>query len=278
MGTKSEESIKSGLSKREALALTRLAAENKTVVTVSDIKNTLDVSREKAKKIAYNLEKKKWLDRLKRGVYLIVPLEAGEKAEYTEHEYVIASHLADPMYISYWTALNYHTLTEQVPLTVYAATTNRVPTQQIHNVEYKFVTVTEEKFFGYNAELVNKTQEVQIADIQKTLVDCADHPEYCGGIIELAKAVSNADREEVDWSIVSVYLLEVGNGAAIKRIVYLTDLFDIDLPRKDELKEAFTAGYSKLDPTREDQGKHSSEYRLRLNVSKEEIRKAGEHR
>ncbi|MFB6193383.1 MAG: type IV toxin-antitoxin system AbiEi family antitoxin domain-containing protein, partial [Candidatus Nanohaloarchaea archaeon] len=99
MGTNSEESIKSGLSKREALALTRLAAQNKTVITVSDIQNAVDVSRDKAKKIAYNLEKKKWLDRLKRGVYLIVPLEAGEKAEYTEHEYVIASHLADPMYI-----------------------------------------------------------------------------------------------------------------------------------------------------------------------------------
>ncbi|WP_136689327.1 type IV toxin-antitoxin system AbiEi family antitoxin domain-containing protein [Halorhabdus amylolytica] len=278
MGTNSEESIKSGLSKREALALTRLAAQNKTVITISDIQNALDISNDKAKKIAYNLEKKKWLDRLKRGVYLIVPLEAGEKAEYTEHEYVIVSHLADPMYISYWTALNYHNLTEQVPLTVYAATTSRVPAQQIHNVEYKFVTVTEEKFFGYNTELVNKTQKVKIADIQKTLVDCADHPEYCGGITELAKAVSNAGREEVDWAIVSEYLLEVGNGAAIKRIVYLTDLFDIDLPRKDELKEAFTAGYSKLDPTREDQGKHSSEYRLRLNVSKEEIREAGEQR
>lgn len=278
MGTNLEENIKSGLSKREALALTRLAAQNKTVITVDDIEEALDVSSDKAKKIAHNLENKKWLDRLKRGVYLIVPLEAGEKAEYTEHEYVIASHLADQMYIGYWTALNHHNLTEQVPLTVYVATTGRVPTQQIHNVEYKFVTLTEDKFFGYGSELINTQKPINIATVEKTLVDCADHPEYCGGIIELAKAVSKAERENIDWNVVSDHLLRIGNGAAVKRIVYLADLFNIQLPRRDELEEAFTTGYSKLDPTRGDEGKHSSEYRLLLNISDDEISQAGDRR
>lgn len=278
MGTNTEESIKSGLSKREALALTRLAAQNKTVITISDIQDILDISGDQAKKIAYNLENKKWLDRLKRGIYLIVPLEAGEKAEYTEHEYIIAAHLADPMYISYWTALNHHNLTEQVPLTVYAATTKRVPTQEIHNVEYKFVTLTEDKFFGFGTKLIDGQKSVNVATVQKAIVDCADHPEHCGGITELAKAVSKAEQEGYSWDAASDYLLRIGNGAAIKRVVYLTDLFDVELPREDELREAFTTGYSKLDPTRKDEGKHSSEYRLQLNVPRDEVLEAGKHR
>jgi len=278
MSTNSEESIKSGLSKREALALTRLAAKNKTVITIADIEEVLDVSSEKAKKIAYNLANKKWLDRLKRGVYLIVPLEAGEKAKYTEHEYIISSHLADEMYIGYWTALNHHNLTEQVPLTVYAATTSRVPTQEIHNVEYKFVTLPEDKFFGYGTKLINTQKPVNVATVEKTLVDCADHPEYCGGVTELAKAMSRAEQREIDWEVVSDHLLEIGNGAAIKRIVYLTDLFDIDLPRRDELERGFTKGYSKLDPTRGDEGKHSSTYRLLLNIPEDEVWEAGDQR
>lgn len=37
MGTKSEENMKQGLSRREALALTRLASRNETVIEIEDI-------------------------------------------------------------------------------------------------------------------------------------------------------------------------------------------------------------------------------------------------
>jgi len=58
VGTKPEESINRGLSKREALALTRLAAEGKKVITIDDIQETLDISYEQAKKVANSLVKR----------------------------------------------------------------------------------------------------------------------------------------------------------------------------------------------------------------------------
>jgi len=271
MGTNSIESIKQGLSKREALALTRLASQNRTIITIEDIQNVIDVPYDGAKKVANNLVHKKWLDRLTSGTYLIVPLAAGETGEYTEHEFVIASHLAEPMYISYWTALNHHGLTEQVPTTVFAATTDQAPTREIHGVTYTFVTVTETKFFGFEPVAID-AHMVNIATVEKTLIDCADHPEYCGGILELAKGLANASNLN-DETLVK-QLLDLGNGAAIKRIVYLTDILDIGLTGRDILVEAFTTGYSKLDPTRGDEGTHSSEYRLILNVPEETIHKA----
>lgn len=268
MGTKSVERIKQGLSRREALALTRLASQNRTIITIDDIQDAIDVPYDAAKKVANNLVHKKWLDRLKSGTYLIVPLAAGETGEYTEHEFVIASHLADPMYISYWSALNFHGLTEQVPVTVFAATTEQVPTREIHGVTYTFVTLTEAKFFGYDLAAID-SHRVNVASVEKTLVDCADHPEHCGGIGELAKGLTNAT--DLDDETLAEYLLQLGNGAAIKRIVYLADMLDIDLERREELVDAFTTGYSKLDPTRGDEGRHVSEYRLLLNVPEDEI-------
>jgi len=267
MGTNTIENIKQGLSRREALALTRLAGQNRNIITISDIQDAIDVSYDDAKKIANNLVHKQWLDRLKSGTYLIVPLVAGETGEYTEHEFVIASHLADPMYISYWTALNYHGLTEQVPMTVFAATTNQVPDRNIHGVGYTFVTVTATKLYGYDSLAVDAHQ-VNVASVEKTLVDCADHPEYCGGIGELAKGLAAADLES---TALTEYLLRLGNGAAIKRIVYLADLLEIGLGQREELIAAFTSGYSKLDPTRGDEGHHVSEYRLLVNVPEDEI-------
>lgn len=269
MGTNSIKNIKQGLSKREALALTRLASQNRTIITIEDVQDVIDVSYDEAKKITNNLVHKKWLDRLASGTYLIVPLAAGERGEYTEHEFIIASHLADPMYISYWSALNYHGLTEQVPTTVFAATTEQVPNREIHGVTYTFVTVTESKFFGFEPVAID-AHTVNIATIEKTLVDCADHPEHCGGILELAKGLANATG--LDDEALAEQLLHLGNGAAIKRVVYLADVLDLELARREDLVEAFTTGYSKLDPTQGDEGTHSSTYRLLLNVTEDTIR------
>lgn len=269
MGSNSIKNLRRGLSKREALALTRLASQNRTIITITDIQDVIDVSYDDAKKIANNLVHKKWLDRLKSGTYLIVPLAAGEAGEYTEHEFVIASHLADPMYISYWSALNYHSLTEQVPTTVFAATREQTPSRTIHGVTYTFITLTESKFFGFELRAVD-THTVNVASVEKTIVDCADHPEHCGGILELAKGLANAT--DLDDETLVDQLIRIENGAAIKRVVYLTDLLDIELTGRDTLVEAFTTGYSKLDPTRGDEGTYSNKYRLLVNVPENTIR------
>lgn len=261
------ESIRQGLSRREALALTRLASRDRTIITIDDIQTVIDVPYGEAKKIANNLVNKQWLERLKSGTYLIVPLAAGETGEYTEHEFVIASHLADEMYISYWSALNHHGLTEQVPMTVFAGSREQIPPQEIHGVTYRFVTLTEAKFFGYDSVAVG-THQVNVASVEKTLVDCADHLEHCGGITELAKGLAAAN---VDQETLTEYLLRQGNGAAIKRIVYVADLLDVALDSREKLVNAFTSGYSKLDPTRGDEGRHVSAYRLLLNVPEDEI-------
>ncbi len=262
------ETQRKSLSTRESRTLSRLASEERHIVTIDDIEDALDISRKSAKDMAYSLKEKGWLERLAHGKYMILPLSAGENAVYTEHEFVIASALVDPMYVGYWSAMNHHGLTEQLPRTVYFATTERVQTREIHSVEYRPVSVTEQKFFGYQPTAIGSTQ-VNIASVEKTLVDCADHPEFCGGIGELAKAMQSATEKQCSWETVVEYLRRVGNGAATKRIVYLADQLDIDLPEYRDLVENFTTGYPLLDPTREAAGTRDSKYQLRLNVEPE---------
>lgn len=78
------------MSRRETLTLTRLASQNHTIISINDIQDTIDASYDDAKKYANNLVHKKWLDRLKSGTYLIVPLAVGETGEYTQHEIVLS--------------------------------------------------------------------------------------------------------------------------------------------------------------------------------------------
>ena len=263
-----EEVQRKSLSTRESQVLSRLAGENRQVITITDIADALDIPRKSAKDMAYALKEKGWLERIAHGKYLILPLAAGENAVYTAHEFVIASALVDPMYIGYWSALSHHELTEQLSRTVYIVTTARDQEREIHGVTYRPVTVTDQKFFGYQPTAVGSNQ-LNMSSIEKTLVDCADHPEFCGGISELAKAMQNAIGQRCSWERVVEHLRRVGNGAATKRLVYLADQLDIDLPEYDELVKNFTTGYPLLDPTREAKGTRDSTYQLRLNVSPE---------
>ena len=266
--TNEKDTRRTSLSTRESQALSRLASEGQQIITIGDIADVLTIPRKSAKDMAYSLKEKGWLERIAYGKYLILPLAAGENAVYTEHEFVIASALVKPMYIGYWSAMNHHGLTEQLSRTVYIVTTERTREREIHGVTYRPVTVTEQKFFGHQPTAVGSTQ-VNISSIEKTLVDCADHPEFCGGIDELAKAMQNAAEMRCSWERVVEYLQRVGNGAATKRIVYLADQLDLVLPEYDEIVAEFTTGYPLLDPTREARGTRDSTYQLRLNVSPE---------
>ena len=67
-------------------------------------------------------------------------------------------------------------------------------------------------------------------------------------------------------------MIKQENGAAIKRIVFLSDIIGLRLPERRWLEEHFTRGYSKLDPSIDKKGSHDSNYNLQLNISEKEIR------
>lgn len=260
-----EQNIRQGLSTREARLLSSLAASGHHIISIEDIRTTLDIAPNTAREIASRLTEKGWLDRLVPGEYLIVPLAAGPNSVYTIHEYLIAARLAEPMYIGYFTALSHHGLTEQVPRTVYVVTPTRARSREIHGVQYHLVSVAPRKFFGSEPVAIEGTT-VPVASLEKTLVDCADHPAYAGGVRELATAMAQADSQGCDWATVAAYLRRLDNGAATKRLVFLADHLGIDLQKRETLANSFTSGYSLLDPTRADHGRHDNEYRLRINL------------
>lgn len=191
MASNELQNIRKGLSRNESLVLSSLSGKGKKIFGLKDIVAELGCSYAYAKDMARNLAKKKWVVNLRRGAYLIVPLEAGVEAKYTEHEFVVGSHLVEPYYIAYWSALNFYNLTEQTPFTVFIATTKRAKSRTILDVRYSFVTLGRKKFFGSSSVSIG-SDRVNISDREKTLADALDHPEYCGGISEVAKCIWNA--------------------------------------------------------------------------------------
>lgn len=238
--------------------LSKLAKEGETFTFDNAYKIT-HIDRVYLRKIIYRLEKSGAIERIARGKYIIVPLH-GEKGKYTLHEFIIGSLLVKPYAISYWSALNYYGMTEQIPSTVFIQTTSWKKKQEINvfGVKYKIVRIKKEKIFGLRTEWIEETQ-INITDREKTIIDCLDKPQYCGGVVEVAKALKS---ESIDRKKLADYAGQIGNSGVIRRLGYLCNFLgvDISLPLID------TRNYLLLDPSMPHKGSKNSKWRLVINL------------
>ncbi|RMF61042.1 MAG: hypothetical protein D6743_14055 [Calditrichaeota bacterium] len=262
MRTTTEE-YRTGLGRKESYLISSLARENKKIFTAEDVKALVG---DGAKNVIYNLIRKKWILKLKRGLYAIVPLDIGVKGaeSFAIHSFVIGSKLAQPYYIGYWSALNHYGFSDQIPATTFIATTKPKKSITIMCHTYLFVQLSERKFFA-TTETEIEEEKVRISDENKTIADCLDHPEYCGGIDELARSIFFS-RGEIDFGKVKDYALKMGNMAILKRLGYILESARL----LDEYSAVFegitlTKGYAVLDPISQKKGSYNDKWGILVN-------------
>ncbi len=252
------------LSKTESYLLSKLSEEGREIFTAKDVAKVLRKSYTESRRIISNLKSKRWIEKIEAGKYLIIPLSAGVKPKYTEHEFIIGSKLVEPYYIAYWNALNYYHLTEQIPFSVFIATTKRKSNRKILDVNYIFVALSKKKFFGYTTINI-AGKGIFISDKEKTIADCLDYPEYCGDITEVAKALKS---EDISFKKTFDYAMKMGNATIIKRLGYLSETLSIKLDEKLKKKmlENISKGYSVLDTSiKSRKGKYNEKWKLLIN-------------
>jgi len=259
------------LSRELAKALTHLASRA-PVFTVEEFAQVMGRPKNKTWRVLHFLLEGGWIERLSKGKYLIIPLEAGPEATWSEDAMVIACHLVELASIAYWSACHYWGWTEQVPRTVFVQTTQRKlrTTQVVLGVQYKFVHVRPRKFFGHLKRTADRGT-FTITDREKTLIDALDHPEFCGGIRLIMEMLPAA--EHINWDKVDRYMERMGSGAIYKRLGFLAERLGtrLALPDRDKRlakwRSRLTGGYAPLDPEGPPGGRADSRWRVRVNVS-----------
>ncbi|MEW6114370.1 MAG: type IV toxin-antitoxin system AbiEi family antitoxin, partial [Thermodesulfobacteriota bacterium] len=220
-------------------------------------------------KLLSDLRRRRWVVPVERGKYLLLPLESGAKVSWPINELVLASTLVSPYYVSFWTAIHYYGHTDQVPRTVFVATTRRKGSIELSGRRFQFVKLAGYKFFGYQQVWV-EADRVHVASPEKLLVDCLDLPKYSGGIVEVSKFLWRT-RDTMDWSRVLEYCTRMRNGAISKRLGFLLEFFSIRPDVVERLQSVLSAGYALLDPTLPKSGPYSCRWRLQVNVPEQEI-------
>ena len=259
-----------GLDPKEAEFLITFASQSRRIFTIEQARQFWGDATYTTNVLG-RLERGRWLRRLERGTYLIVPLEAGPDRAWSESAPVIAPYLIQPAAVAYWSALHHWHMTEQMPRTVFVQSTSRKHQRrkEILGVSYRFVTVVESKFFGV-VERTLDGQPIPVTDREKTLVDAADRPDLSGGIAQLARALRQAWKA-LDWQRLDEYLDRWPTGSPRKRIGCLVETLDLPVPgRKERLarwQRSLSSGIVALEPGRNGgEGHIVTRWRLRVNV------------
>jgi len=245
----------------DQISFIQLLKENEIeYFTMDDIQDRLGKRFGNINEVLENLVKKKFLTRLQRKYYADANFN---------NSFVIGTFICRNSAVGYWSALSHYGLTERFPNTVYIQTINRKSDKTVLGVNYKFVNIKENKQAGIVKTGYGNNQ-FQITDIEKTITDCFDLPQNSGGFDNLINAFYRA---EMDPEKLIRYAKAVNNIAATKRMGFLAELI-----KKEKLGK-FTAyarsvvneRYNVIDPDGIDEGKFDKIWRLRLNVSSEEI-------
>jgi predicted transcriptional regulator of viral defense system len=264
------------LGEQESLLLSSLSAAGHTVFSIKDARAVLDDSEADVRSLLHRLHRKRWVKRLERGKYLIVPLAAGPEAEWAEHEYLIAASLVEPYYLAYATALHYYGYTERAPDPVIVATTRQKRPTTIDGLTYRFVTLASHKFFGYET-ISLLGEDVQMSEREKTIADGFDHPKLAGGVLEPAKGLWFG-RQELHWQKVVTYTLRLQNGVAARRLGFWMELLDLgDETLWSRLENGKGHSYARLEPSGPREGERSTRWRLIVNVPQRQLLEWRQH-
>jgi predicted transcriptional regulator of viral defense system len=265
------------LSTKEAEFLSRLSADGQTIFSTAQARAFWG-DADYTVNVLNRLIRKGWLQRLERGVYMVIPLEAGPQRTWSESALVIAPHLIQPAAVAYWSALHYWTMTEQVPHTVFVQSTRRKRPVEVLGMRFRFVTVKKARFFGVARRTLDG-KPIYVTNREKTLLDAAARPDLSGGIEQLAQAL-RAAWTDLDWAQLDDYMARWGGGAVVKRLGYLVEALSVRLSAHDEAlpvpdldrylerwQGLLSHGISLLEPTAGDDGPVVTRWRIRVNVA-----------
>ncbi len=230
----------------------KLLREVGEILTIAEAAKVLDLSNVATSKVLSRWVTQGWLTHPKRGLYLIIPIDAINVQQAFEEPWLLASTLYSPCYIGGWTATEYWDFTEQIfnDICVLTERTAIQKKQDIHHTPFLLTHIPKKLNFGTNT-LWKKNKKVLVSDPHKTIIDILYDPMLGGGmqhVIDCFKEYLKSDHFSSKHLI--EYASKMNIGAVFKRLGYLYATIG---QKEDELvrlcQDRVTRGIIDLDPS-----------------------------
>ncbi len=183
--------------------------EEYPLFTINEFVRVTGKSPEYARTMIYRLKKEKL-------IYMV------EKGKYSVHDdpMVFSSHIVIPSYISFWTALRFHNLTEQLPKDIMIASPK--PRHEINFQGTRIRFFKTKHFWGYKKERYSGF-DIFVAEKEKCIIDCLFLKNL--PFDEVAKAVA---KKEFDSKKMAEYAIRTKNITLMKRLGCIMEYFGLD--------------------------------------------------
>lgn len=216
----------------EARLVSEWETTNIKIVTIDDVARKLGSPNQRiyARTIVHRLENKKWLERIKRGVYLFIPVAYGYEERFPPMDpLIVGSVLVKPYYYSYATSNAHYGYTTQIRPVVYIATLKARRDFKWRTNKFKFIALSKSKFFGYHEVEIQDTK-VNMAEPEKSIIDTMDKVKYAGGIEEAVSVVCNGlkkrgrkRRKQIDCGKLVDYAERMESHSLAQRLGFMLD-------------------------------------------------------
>jgi predicted transcriptional regulator of viral defense system len=260
-----------GINAARRRRLERLHRAFSAPFTIAEAAAVLGIEPADARRELGYLSRRGWLTRIRRGLYLPVPLDAPRSGEWTEDPWIVASKAFAPSYIGGWSACEHWDLTEQVFRDVVVVTSRPVRRrhQKLQGMPFIVTARSGDAMFG-TRNVWRRDVRVAVSDPSRTIIDVLDDPGIGGGIRHVAAVLDEYLRSEhrLDEQLIE-YGDRLGNRAVFKRLGWLLEVLGVDGALKDACLARRSAGLSKLDPTVSTAGRIVRRWGLRVNVDLE---------
>lgn len=258
-----------GISQRNRAHLEELHRKTTGAFDVAEAARVLGAKRDEASQLLIYLARRGWLSRVRRGLYVPVPLDARRSGEWVEDPWVIAERVFSPCYIGGWSACEYWDLTEQIFRTLLVVTARRVRhrNQEIQGLPFHLTVRAQEQIFG-TVPVWRGQSRVAVSDPSRTIVDVLDGPRLGGGIRTVAEVLHEyIQSEHRNDRLLVDYGDRLGNRAIFKRLGYILEYMDVDAAGLlAECRKRRSAGLVALDPSVKAAGRIARRWGLRINV------------
>jgi predicted transcriptional regulator of viral defense system len=238
--------------------------------SVADAAAALNLAPARATQLLGYLARRGWLSRVRRGLYVAVPLEARRPGEWTADPWVVADKLFAPCYVGGWSACEHWDLTEQLFRSVLVVTGRRPRDRdlQLHGVQLHVVSRDESQLFG-TVHVWRGQSRVEVSDPSRTIVDVLDNPALGGGIRAVADVLLEYMNGELrDDQLLLDYGDRLRRKAMFKRLGFLLERLGIEAPELvGECQRRRASGLVALDPAIKMPGRILNRWGLRVNAS-----------
>ncbi len=165
-----------------------------------------------------------YLHRLKKKGYIFKIM----RNRYTTQKdpLIVASRIIWPSYISLWSAIRYHNLTEQLPHNIWVITTRKLSRKEISFGGAKIIFVhTKPKYFSGYTKIMISGFEAFMAEPEKAIIDGMLFRKI--SFSELAFIVK-VNLKSLNIKKLVNFAIETQNNSLIKRLGFLLDALDMD--------------------------------------------------